>query len=128
MLFLFDCETGVRMLERDYQRELIPRIKKLSFGRIDVLKNNAGYRQGIPDLSVFCGPSWAWLEVKPEQHADQEPNQEYYINWANTVGAFGAFIYPENEKEVLCALEQAFGLRRPARKPSLTEQVPLAGL
>jgi hypothetical protein len=106
---------GVRMLERDYQRELIPRIKDLSSTRkIDVLKNNSGYRQGIPDLSVFCGPFWGWLEVKPSKDAEQEPNQEYYINWANTVGAFGAFIYPENEKEVLCALVQAFGLSRPA--------------
>lgn len=135
MLFLFLCmRAGVRMLlryklERDYQRYLIPTIKNLAPpGEIDVLKNNSGYRQGIPDLSVFCGPSWGWLEVKLSQYADQEPNQEYYINWANSVGAFGAFIYPENEKEVLCALEQAFCLPRTARNASLTEQVPLAQL
>lgn len=117
------------MLERDYQPELIKRIKGLApRGLIDVLKNNSGYRQGIPDLSVFYGPQWAWLEVKPQRDAVQEPNQEYYIKWAKTVGAFGAFIYPENEKEVLCALEQAFGLRRPTRYTSVTKQVPLARL
>lgn len=117
------------MLERDYQRELIPRIKLLGpRGYIDVLKNNSGYRQGICDLSVFAGPYWAWLEVKPHKDADQEPNQEYYVNWANKVGAFGAFIYPENEKEVLCALGKALGLSRPTLKSSVTEQVPLAEL
>lgn len=110
------------MLERDYQRELIPRIKLLGpRGYIDVLKNNSGYRQGICDLSVFGGPYWAWLEVKPHKDAEQEPNQEYYVDWANKVGAFGAFIYPENEKEVLCALGKALGLPRPARISSTTE-------
>lgn len=110
----FCLRSGVRMLERDYQRELIPRIKLMGpRGYIDVLKNNSGYRQGILDLSVFAGPRWAWLEVKPHKDAAQEPNQEYYVDWANKVGAFGAFIYPENEKEVLCALGKALGLSGP---------------
>lgn len=113
MLSLLDCVMGVRMQERDYQRELIPRIKDLfPKGECDVLKNNSGYRQGIPDLTVFWGPVWAWLEVKPEKDADQEPNQEWYVHWAMTHGLFGAFIYPENEKEVLCALERSFRLAR----------------
>lgn len=116
------------MLERDYQRELIPRIKGLfPRGECDVLKNNSGYRQGIPDLTVFYRTYWAWLEVKPERDAKQEPNQEWYVNWASRF-TFGAFIYPENEKEVLCALVQAFGLPRPACYTSQSEQVPLAQL
>ena len=106
------------MLERDYQRQLIPKIKDLGpKGLIDVLKNDSGYRQGIPDLTVFCGPMWGWLEVKTSKDADQEPNQEWYVNWAKR-HAFGAFIYPENEKEVLRDLEYAFGLRRPTRNTS----------
>lgn len=117
------------MLERDYQRVLIPRIKsRFPQGACDVLKNNSGYRQGIPDLSVFFGPCWAWLEVKPYKGADQEPNQEYYVEWANIVGAFGSFIYPENEEEVLSALVKAFGLRRPARADVEREQTTLAQL
>ena len=104
------------MLERDYQRQLIPRIKFRLKG-CDVLKNNSGYRQGIPDLTVFYGPYWAWLEVKPSRDADQEPNQEYYVQWA-AARAFGAFIYPENEEEVLSDLEQTFGLRGPTRNAS----------
>lgn len=122
MLFLFVSANGGEMLERDYQRELIPRIKGLfPKGECDVLKNNSGYRQGIPDLSVFWRHRWAWLEVKPYKNAVQEPNQEWYVNWANESGWFGAFIYPENEKEVLCALEQAFGLSRPTRNTSFAE-------
>jgi len=117
------------MLERDYQRVLIPKVKlRFPPRECDVLKNNSGYRQGIPDLTVFWRTRWAWLEVKPHKDADQEPNQEYYIDWANKVGAFGAFIYPENEKEVLCALGKAFGLSRPSCESSVTEQVPLAQL
>jgi hypothetical protein len=120
------------MLERDYQRELIPRIKALFPPReCEVLKNNSGYRQGIPDLSVFWRRSWAWLEVKPKKPTrpeDWEPNQEWYVNWANTTGWFGATIYPENEKEVLCALGKAFGLSRPARITSTTEQASMAQL
>ena len=114
------------MLERDYQRELIPRIKALfPKGECDVLKNNSGYRQGIPDLTVFCRSHWAWLEVKPSKDADQEPNQEWYIHWAS-IHAFGAFIYPENETEVLNDLAQAFGFYRPTRDSYEREQIPLA--
>lgn len=103
------------MLERDYQRDLIPRIKGLfPKGECDVLKNNSGYRQGIPDLTVFLPGFWAWLEVKPDKDADQEPNQEWYVEWANRYN-FGAFIYPENEKEVLSALVQASRLRGATR-------------
>jgi hypothetical protein len=98
------------MLERNYQSLLIPRIKAIAPpSLIDVLKNDSGYRQGIPDLSVFCGPHWAWLEVKASKDASHEPNQEWYVSWANE-RAFGAFIYPENEEEVLRALARSFKL------------------
>lgn len=117
------------MLERDYQRELIPRIIGLfPKGDCDVLKNNSGYRQGIPDLSVYLPCFfWAWLEVKASRDADQEPNQEYYVRWANT-HAFGAFIYPENEEEVLHDLAQTYRLHRLAFNSFEREQTPLAGI
>ncbi len=102
------------MLERHYQRDLIKTIKgRFPIGTCDVLKNNSGYRQGIPDLSVFLPGFWAWLEVKPEKPTraeDWEPNQEWYVEWANRL-TFGATIYPENEKEVLDALVSAYKLR-----------------
>lgn len=114
------------MLERDYQRHVIEEIKNLApRGVIDVLKNNSGYRQGIPDLSIFALSHWGWVEVKTSEFAPQEPNQEYYINWAIKSGAFGAFIYPENEKEVLRALERSFDLQRSTRAHAQRKQVPL---
>ena len=96
--------------EAAYQALLIPRIKEALPGS-DVLKNDSGYRQGIPDLSVFYEGRWAWLEVKAYEGAPEQPNQSYYVEWAAS-RAFGAFIYPENEEEVLHALQQAFGARR----------------
>lgn len=54
------------------------------------------------------------LEVKPRENARQQPNQEYYIELFDDM-SFGAFIYPENEEEVLYDLQQAFGVRGPAR-------------
>lgn len=114
------------MLERDYQRELIPRIKaRFPQGDCDILKNNAGYRQGIPDLSVYLPGFWAWLEVKPDKDADQEPNQEWYVQWANR-RTFGAFIYPENEKEVLNDLEQTYRLHRATCNTPESKPVSLA--
>ena len=68
--------------------------------------------QGIPDLAVFYKGKYAWLEVKKSEAdylKDFTPNQHDYISWANNDGAFAAFIYPENEEEVLNALEQSFG-------------------
>lgn len=113
------------MLERDYQRELIPRIIGLfPKGECDVLKNNSGYRQGIPDLSVYLPGFWAWLEVKPSSDARQEPNQEWYVHWANRY-AFGAFIYPENENEVLRDLEQTYRLQGRSRRNAEPKQVSL---
>ena len=107
------------MLERDYQRHVIPTVKGLfPKGECDVIKNNAGYRQGIPDLTIFLPCLWGWLEVKVSATAPQEPNQEWYIDWANRIGQFASFIYPENEKEVLDALVQAYQLRRYALETS----------
>lgn len=116
------------MLERDYQRELIPRIKGLfPKGECDVLKNNSGYRQGIPDLTVFLPGFWGWLEVKISHDADQEPNQEWYVHWAATY-SFGAFIYPQNEEEVLNDLAQTYSLRRLALRDFESKQTSLAGI
>jgi hypothetical protein len=116
------------MLERDYQRELIPRIKgRFPKGECDILKNNSGYRQGIPDLTVFLPGFWGWLEVKISRDADQEPNQEWYVHWA-AIHSFGAFIYPENEEEVLHDLAQTYRLYRLARDTFEREQTPLVGI
>lgn len=95
------------MRESVYQAKLIQRLRVLFPGCL-VLKNDSSYLQGIPDLTVFWGRNWAMLEVKPSVNAPHEPNQDWYVETMNAQG-FAAFIYPENEKEVLSALQAAFG-------------------
>lgn len=102
------------MTENRYQADLIKRLDRMFPGSV-ILKNDSGYLQGIPDLTFFWGPVWAWLEVKAYEGAPEQPNQHYYIDLANQMGAFGAFIYPENEEEVLNALQQASLSRWAAR-------------
>lgn len=93
------------MLENEYQAQLIVKIKQLLPGCL-VVKNDANYLQGIPDLTVFHGPRWALLEVKASEKSRERPNQRYYVEqWGNMT--FTAFIYPENEEEVLGALQRS---------------------
>ena len=97
------------MLESVFQADTVNRIKKLLPG-VRVLKNDSGYQQGIPDFSIFLGSAWAWLEFKRSANERQQPNQEFFIDWASQ-NAFGAFIYPENRDEVLKALVSYFDSR-----------------
>lgn len=94
------------MLERDYQAKLIKRLVEI-FPDCIVLKNDTSYLQGIPDLLILYNDRWAALEVKAYENADEQPNQQYYVDLMNSM-SFAAFIYPENELEVLHALQQAF--------------------
>lgn len=93
------------MLERDYQARLIKKIKRMLPGCL-ILKNDSDYLQGIPDLLILYGPRWAALEVKPSRDAPNQPNQVYYVCEMHDM-SFAAFIYPDNEAEVLDALQQA---------------------
>lgn len=101
------------MAERHYQASLIKKLRSM-FEGIIILKNDSGYMAGIPDLILLYGPYWAMLEVKFHKGSPFQPNQEYYLEVLNEM-SFAACIYPENEGEVLNALQQTFGLRRPAR-------------
>lgn len=93
------------MLEKDYQAKLIAKIKK-RFPDSMIMKEDANYKQGIPDLIVLNKNNWAALEVKKSENASKRPNQEYYVNKMNSM-SFASFIYPENEEDVLNAMEQA---------------------
>lgn len=96
------------MRERDYQAGLIRKLKKLYPGCI-IMKNDSGYMQGIPDLTILYGTRWAVLEVKirePRTAQAFEPNQEWFLKTMNDM-SFAACIYPENEKDVLRGLQQA---------------------
>lgn len=92
------------MFEREYQAWLIKRLKKKFIG-CEVLKNDSGYIQGIPDLTILYQDKWAMLEVKISEDSIVRPNQAYYIEKMNRM-SFAAFIYPENQEEVLSALSE----------------------
>lgn len=94
------------MLERDFQASTIRLITDRLPGVL-VLKNDSGYRQGIPDFTIFYGCAWAFLEFKASKNSPVQPNQEYYIDYA-IEHAFGAFIFPENRDEVLFHMEKYF--------------------
>jgi hypothetical protein len=97
--------------ESAFQAKLIKRLKTI-FPNCIVLKNDANYIQGFPDLTVLNdNGKWALLECKREKNAHVQPNQQFYIDKGNSMG-FARFICPENEEEVLSDLQQAFRARR----------------
>lgn len=103
----------MRVLESKYQRDLIRKLSDM-FPGCTILKNDTDYIQGIPDLTILYQDKWAVLEVKASEAAPNQPNQEYYVSRFNEM-SFSAFIHPNNEEEVLDALQQALRPRRPAR-------------
>ena len=92
------------MLERDFQASLIKEIKNLLPGCL-VLKNDATYIQGIPDLLILHKGSWAALECKKNSRSHHQANQDFYISKMNEM-SYAAFISPENRKEILDELLQ----------------------
>lgn len=93
------------MIERDYQKDLIKRLKSI-YPSAYIFKNNA--KQGYPDLVVLNGPKWATLEVKKDARAGHRPNQDFHVKRMNDM-SFSSFIFPENEKEVLNELAVFMG-------------------
>lgn len=93
------------MLERDFQKNLIRDLKQLFPGCV-VMKNDANYIQGIPDIVILYGKKWAALELKKSKNASHRPNQDYYVDKFNKM-SYSAFVYPENKEEILDELQQA---------------------
>ena len=85
--------------ENVFQASLIRTIKNLLPGCI-VLKLDPNYIQGIPDLLILHGITWAALECKKTENAPHRPNQDYYVKTMNTM-SFATFVYPENVQQVL---------------------------
>ena len=94
------------MLERDYQKKLVKKLKDIFPGCI-VLKNDAQLKQGIPDLLVLYKNKWVALEVKQSATAHHQPNQDYNVERMNEM-SYAAFIYPENEEKIFSQLEEVF--------------------
>jgi hypothetical protein len=92
--------------ENKFQHELIQTIRNRWPGSV-VLKNDANYTQGIPDLLVLYESQWAMLECKRSANEAHQPNQDYYVAKLNGM-SYARFICPENEDEVLDEMDRYF--------------------
>jgi hypothetical protein len=94
------------VVESQFQAKLIKKLKRL-FPGCEITKLDVLYQQGFPDLLILWKDKWAVLEVKASAKSSRQPNQDFYMNKLGSM-SFAAYIYPDNEKEVLSALQQAF--------------------
>lgn len=92
--------------ENAFQAQVIRELKELFPGCV-VLKNDSGYLQGFPDLTILHGRHWAVLETKRSGHESHRPNQDYYVGYLDEM-SYSSFIYPENKEKVFHELQQAF--------------------
>lgn len=91
--------------ESEFQSNLIDELKERFPGCV-VVKTDAGFIQGIPDLIILFNDKWAMLECKKSKDAKHRPNQDYYVDLLNKL-SFSAFIYPENKESILDGMEKA---------------------
>jgi len=101
------------MLESKYQASLIKKLERM-FPGCEVQINDPTRTQGIPDLTILYNDKWAMLEVKKSAKEPNRPNQPYWVEHYNKM-SFAAFIYPENEEQVLNELQRSLGSTRQAR-------------
>lgn len=95
-----------KIKETDFQKEVIKDLKE-NFPGCIVMKNDARYIQGIPDLLTLYEDKWAALEVKRSRKAKHRPNQDRYVDKMNGM-SYAAFIYPENKGEIFNELRKHF--------------------
>lgn len=95
-----------RTPEGKFQDRLVKDLEAIFKGCL-IMKNDANYRQGIPDLLILFQNKWALLEVKKSSKETPRPNQPWYVAWGNR-HSFGAFIFPENKDLVLEELSEFF--------------------
>lgn len=100
-------------LESKFQASVIKDLKKLYPGCV-ILKNDSGYLQGFPDLTILYDDKWAVLETKRSETEHHQPNQDYYVEKLNNM-SYSSFIFPENKEQVFNELEQAFKSGRKSR-------------
>ena len=106
ILLLVRSECVATQREGRYKTRLTKRIED-RFPGCMVLRLDPSSLQGVPDILVLWGRHWATLEGKMYEGAPTEPNQPYYVELMNSM-SFSAFIHPDNEEEILHALQHAF--------------------
>lgn len=101
--------------ESKFQSEVIADIRDMFPGAI-LLKNDASYLQGVPDLLVLHGDTWAALECKRSPSEPFQPNQRYWVGKMDEM-SYARFIFPENKDEVFGGLQYTFQPPRQTRFP-----------
>lgn len=102
-------ETG----RTGYKVKLIEKLERMFPGALIYGNDPLRSHQGIPDLTILYNDRWAMLEVKASLTAKRQPNQPHWVAHYNEL-SFAAFICPENETEVLNALQAALTSSRAA--------------
>lgn len=92
--------------ENAFQHDLITSLRERYPGCM-IIKNDANYIQGIPDLMVIHNDRWAMLECKRSEKESHQPNQDYYIRKLNEM-SYATFVYPENLDRVFGELDELF--------------------
>lgn len=103
-------EMGVSRMARTpegkFQSALVTSLEEIFTGCL-IQKNDANYRQGVPDLLILFRDKWALLECKKSANETPRPNQPYYVAWAKQ-HSYGSFVYPENRDQVIKELFHFF--------------------
>ena len=99
--------------ESKFQGEFIKTLRRL-FPDAIIVKGNADYLQGVPDILMLIGNTWAAFECKRSRDEEYRPNQRYYVGKMHDM-SYAAFVYPENEDDVLNDLQRTFRPSRQAR-------------
>lgn len=86
------------MKEANFQSDMIDEILD-AFPEAIVIKNDASYLLGIPDITILYRSRWAFIECKKETRSRRQPLQDDYVGYAQT-WSFGAFACKENWKTV----------------------------
>ncbi len=94
------------MLESKFKTKLIENIETRFPGSM-IFHLDPTEKRGAPDLLVLYQNKWAALEGKQKSKSSKRPLQPYYVDLMNRM-SFARFIDPENEEEVLNAMEQSF--------------------
>ena len=103
-----------KALESAFQSKLKDDLKERFPGCI-VTKEDEQQIQGIPDLLILYGSSWATLESKRAFNSSHRPNQDYYVEKMDNM-SFSQFISPENKESVLDEMEKYFKKNSKKRK------------
>lgn len=80
-------------MEKHLQREII---QFLQHKGCYVLKNDATYRQGVPDLSFWHSQLSGFIEVKADAKSSYQPLQKATIAKLQDMGVFCIVIHRDN--------------------------------